>query len=112
LTLVAALSAPPVLHAQLEYVFYNLGNFGAVHDSEPLGINDAGMVVGYSTALEDPTSRGFIWDNGVLIEISGDALDPDAVIWGATDISRNGIVAAAGWDGKSNYNSNFIWEAG
>ena len=81
-----------VAQAQLQYAVHDLGRLPGAFATHPMGINDAGEVVGYT---QGPSTqlRAFVWRPGPgLVEIPP---PPGYTDNRATDISDNGIVVGA-----------------
>ena len=67
--------------AQAAYTMTDLGTLGGL-SSEPVAINEAGQVIGYSYLAGDDTQHGFFWDGGVMTDLGttlvGGAISPTA----------------------------------
>lgn len=84
-----------------------IGTLAGDFRSEANAINDAGQVVGYSSSSTNKW-RAFMWDNGVLSDLS---LATDAQSF-ALGINNMGQVVGGSADLGSYYNKPFVWQAG
>ncbi len=83
------------------------GTFG-----HPDSINDAGEVVGFSTIPCDqncPVGHGFLWRNGVMIDLGTVGTDPDSE---GFSINSRGQVAGQSFSFFSTISHGFLWENG
>ena len=101
-------------HAAAEagtYSVTDLGTLGGSGTTQAYGINEAGQVVGYSTAAS-LKYHAFLWDNGMMIDLG---TLPTGSTSRALGLNDNGQVVGFAFDGSvagGADNHAFLWENG
>jgi len=95
------------------YTLTYLGTLGGIRDSYATGINEQGQVVGYSStsnASEGATqgSRGWIWQNGALTEVTV----PDRTVSGVAPMAINDRGQIGGWVSAVGGPYVALWDGG
>jgi probable HAF family extracellular repeat protein len=101
-------------HAAAEagpYRVTDLGTLGGDGTAQALGINEAGQVVGYATAVS-LKYYAFLWDDGVMTDLG---TLPTGSTSRAIGLNDNGQVVGFAFDGSAAggaHNHAFLWENG
>lgn len=109
--LMCALFAGPAAAEIANYSVTDLGTLGGGGTTQAYGINEAGQVVGYSTAAS-LKYHAFLWDNGVMTDLG---TLPTGTTSRAFGLNDNGQAVGFAFDGSAAggaSNHAFLWENG
>ena len=84
----------------------DLGTLGGM-ESNAMGVNNSGQVVGGSNIPGEPGARAFLWENGAMINL-GTLGGPES---GASCINDSGQVAGMSYPASANFHA-FLWADG
>jgi probable HAF family extracellular repeat protein len=87
----------------------DLGTFGG-NFANANAINESGVVVGYATNTGDQAVFGFLWKNGVLINLQ--SVDRDPCSTANAINTRNQVVGISGTCDFATFRRAFLWEKG
>ncbi len=90
---------------QTTYIVTDLGTLGGTSSLAGY-VNNNGAVVGNSTLAGDAVTRGFLWENGSMIDLGSLPAEPNAV----ADNANERLQVAGGADGAStDHDANACW---
>ncbi|NJM41588.1 MAG: hypothetical protein HC853_12920 [Anaerolineae bacterium] len=94
---------------QHRYKYYQLGTFsGAAIESAAYSINNAGQIVGISSASPPKPNHAFLWQNGQFTDLGAFA---DGALSSAFDINSNGEIAGYSHVSASSSTTHaFLWK--